>query len=517
MKKLLLSCTMALGALAYAQTYCTPVFEEGCFDGDQIDSFMVSSAGFDHQNTLCSSTSYGDYSATHSITVNAGVPFGFSVTHGYNDQQVRIWADFNNDGTFDTVNELIGSAYSDLQLVSQGNILVPGTVAPGSYRMRIATQYYQEPVPCYNDGYGEAHDYTLVVVAPPSCAGPQTVGVANVTSSTAEVSWSAVSPAPSNGFTIYYNTTGVGPTASTTLDATNSTTSATSPASISNLTPASTYYVWVRSECGASQGVWISGSSFTTACATITPAYTQDFTSFEPPCWEQASGGEPATGPTGTLDYWYSSSGAAVVNLYSDFLQGWLITPVFNLSGSDYTVSLDYYMLDWVTGGAGVLGSDDVVQLVMSPDNGVSWTVLHTWNAASNIPATATQFSYTVTNGTAQTKFALYASDGLVNDPEDNEFFVDNFSVTPASLATVEVADHKKNLQVYPNPFTEFVMISDIKDLKSVKVVDMAGRVVRDITAPSRQLQLSDLKPGMYLLQLQYKDGSVKSAKVLKK
>ncbi len=87
----------------------------------------------------------------------------------------------------------------------------------------------------------------------------------------------------------------------------------------------------------------------------------------------------------------------------------------------------------------------------------------------------------------------------------------------PSFLGTSEVITDSKEVKVYPNPFTDIVNVSDIKDVKRVTVVDMAGRVVKTISDPARALQLGDLKSGMYILKLDYKDGTVKSAKVIKK
>ncbi len=84
------------------------------------------------------------------------------------------------------------------------------------------------------------------------------------------------------------------------------------------------------------------------------------------------------------------------------------------------------------------------------------------------------------------------------------------------TMSTVEVAG-ENDVQVYPNPFTDIVHVSDIKDVKRVTVLDMAGRVVKTISDPERALQLGDLKSGMYILKLDYKDGVSRSAKVIKK
>lgn len=84
------------------------------------------------------------------------------------------------------------------------------------------------------------------------------------------------------------------------------------------------------------------------------------------------------------------------------------------------------------------------------------------------------------------------------------------------NLGTSEIADGKQ-ITVFPNPFTDVLNISDIKGLVSVSITDMSGRTVKTIDKPSTQLHLGELQSGMYLVNLKYKDGSVKTVKAIKK
>ena len=60
------------------------------------------------------------------------------------------------------------------------------------------------------------------------------------------------------------------------------------------------------------------------------------------------------------------------------------------------------------------------------------------------------------------------------------------------------------------------VKISDIKGVKSINIVDASGRTVKTLT-PAAELNLGQLKSGMYFVNLQYADGSVKTVKSIKK
>src|SRR5690606_4602541 len=74
----------------------------------------------------------------------------------------------------------------------------------------------------------------------------------------------------------------------------------------------------------------------------------------------------------------------------------------------------------------------------------------------------------------------------------------------------------KTTVSVYPNPFTDVLRISDIKGIKSINIVDASGRTVRTM-APAAELNLSNLKSGLYMVTLRYEDGTVKTVKSIKK
>ncbi len=83
-------------------------------------------------------------------------------------------------------------------------------------------------------------------------------------------------------------------------------------------------------------------------------------------------------------------------------------------------------------------------------------------------------------------------------------------------LGTNEI-NSEKNISIYPNPFTDVINISDIKNVVSVSITDLSGRIVKTIAKPTTKLYLGELQSGMYLITLKYKDGSVTTLKAIKK
>lgn len=531
MKKILLSGVLFLGISATAQTYCVPSFSDGCSYGDQINSFEIPSVNFSHLTTGCSQGAYGDYTA-QIINMNAGVNYPFSVTHGYDNQKVKIWIDLNNDGTFDETAELVasGSSTSGSTGISTNNtIVIPATATVGSHRMRVADRYSSDPIPCNTGGYGEAHDYTVNLGAAPNCLSPTGLSVTAVGSNTATLSWVAPTSGVGIGYEYYLSTSNTAP-----LSTTAPTGSVANPAlttTFSTLMPITGYHVWVRSVCAATQkSSWSISASFTTLCGTVTPNFMFDFDSGINTCWQKADSGTPATSPSGNDSNWYESGflnngyeGAMKVNLYtSSFFpstfNSWLITPVFNLSAGGYRVKFNYGLTQFANTTPGNMGSDDLVQFAVSQNGGTSWTVLNTWSASSAVSNTDNLYSYDLTayNG-ANTKFAFFATNGSVADADDVDFFIDNFVIESITLSTAESSVVKNNIKMYPNPFVDVVNISDVKNIKSIMILDIAGRVIKTVEKPSNQLQLAELKSGLYMVVLNMNDGSKQTIKAIKK
>ncbi|WP_297512426.1 fibronectin type III domain-containing protein [Flavobacterium sp.] len=96
-----------------------------------------------------------------------------------------------------------------------------------------------------------------VTVAPSICLVPTAVSVANITASSALLSWTSPSPAPSNGFAYFFNTTGVAPNNATPPSGTVGI-GATS-VNLTGLTGSTNYYFWVRTYCGGTDyGEWVA-------------------------------------------------------------------------------------------------------------------------------------------------------------------------------------------------------------------------------------------------------------------
>lgn len=99
----------------------------------------------------------------------------------------------------------------------------------------------------------------------PTCNAPTNTTVYNLGSTSCIIGWTAPSPAPSAGYEVYLSTNNVAPIATTTPTYTSNTTNVNIA---SGLTPATSYYAWVRSNCGAQKSSWTPVGNFVTNALT---------------------------------------------------------------------------------------------------------------------------------------------------------------------------------------------------------------------------------------------------------
>jgi hypothetical protein len=141
----------------------------------------------------------------------------------------------------------------------------------------------------------------IVASTPPSCLTPSAVIGTPTSSTNANISWTAPSPAPSNGYQFAVTTSATPPGSGTAFGGTST--------SVGSLSPNTTYYLHVRSDCGGTFSAWSTSAAFTTPCAEIVAfPFTETFeaASASRPCWTQiqevgAGTWSYATGSTATV------------------------------------------------------------------------------------------------------------------------------------------------------------------------------------------------------------------------
>ena len=285
----------------------------------------------------------------------------------------------------------------------------------------------------------------LICAAPtPTCAPPTSIAASNITNSQVTLQWSAVVPAPSS-YQFYYNTTNVTPTNLTAANGSSLTTTRI----VSGLTGNTTYYLWGRCFCGPGASVWISGGSFTTLpdgnCNTAVHGLLPSAT-FNPSC----------TGVNQQI------TAVAWASEYSN---------VAITSNKEYTFTsskpTDYITI--TNAAATTIYAEGTTPLI--------------WQSGSNSGVIRYYFHANITCG---------------------EESVSRIKSIKCST-TLDVTENQiEGLQVFPNPTSSLLNISNTSEINSIEITNILGQHLKQqtINATNAVIDMSGYTAGIYLVKV---------------
>jgi hypothetical protein len=145
-----------------------------------------------------------------------------------------------------------------------------------------------------------------------------------------------------------------------------------------------------------------------------------------------------------------------MLQILGSFTQGLNLT-----AGTQYTISYRY-------------GNNSTTLYVekLKVAFGTSATVAAMTNPVADYPAINDGVAHTATvNFTVPTTGIYYFGFNAYSIADQFYLYVDDISINNANLATSETSVNKNDIKAYPNPFTDVLNISDIKNVKSVSVL----------------------------------------------
>lgn len=235
----------------------------------------------------------------------------------------------------------------------------------------------------------------------------------------------------------------------------------------SGLSYSTQYYVSIKAQNanGLTTAACNTYEFTTQADPTLTPPFTQDFTSYLPTNWTEAKGqlAAPTTFSSTTSSNWgggnFGNTGTnngAKMNIYSTGRYEWLITPPIDLgSGSTpYQLEFDLALTPYSGTSSTALGTDDKFIVVISTDNGVTWTsanVLQQWVNGDAISNTGDHIVISLASYSGVVKLGFYAESTVSNT--DIYVHVDNVEVAevpscsaPSALSATNITSSQADL-----------------------------------------------------------------------
>ncbi|REC47002.1 fibronectin type III domain-containing protein [Chryseobacterium pennipullorum] len=206
--------------------------------------------------TTLTSQTWGDITTGATYVFSGNMP---SIVVGWNTFQLQVPFTYNGTDNLVVMVETNFGSYGGGTGSSAPNITYTSST---SKHMYIQTD---SSPPTTTTGTVNANrpNIQLTLGTAPACIGMQpggTLSMGTITPATAVLNWTPYTSAPA-GYDVYYSTTNTPPTAATVPSQTVTGTTAT----LSPLTPDTTYYAWVRARCSATeQSQWTGPISFLT-------------------------------------------------------------------------------------------------------------------------------------------------------------------------------------------------------------------------------------------------------------
>lgn len=473
--------------------YCTPSYTYGTTDGDLISNVEIAGTTLaNNTGTTAGGASYTYFTGmpNYTATLQAGNTYNVTVSIGtFGSQNVAVWIDYNDNGTFET-SERVG--YTTASIAANGTATFPITLACnpplGTHRMRVRDVYGTSGNsinPCNTYGWGETEDYDVTVSAAVACPAPSAGVAASITTTSATLSWNI--GCAETAWDVHVTAAGSGAPTGAPSDPNAS---PNTGYAVSSLTPDTDYEFWVRANCGSgSTSTWAGPYTFSTPPL--------------PPANDDCANAIAVTGLTTTTPYTNTQNASAASN------NGGSVSTCSGTGGMNDGV--------WYTVvGDGTTYTVSVTPTGWDPEIGVYTGSCGSFTCVTSADSGGTGGAETVTF-VAAAGVTYYINVGHYSSTDSPEGDFEIGMSTDGVLGTSEIVADAKDVKIYPNPFNDVLNISDIKDIKNVMVMDMSGRIVKTIANPSRALYLGELKSGTYVLKLDYKDGSSKTVKAIKK
>ncbi len=446
-------------------------------------------ADIDHSNS--SSAAYVDFtSVTGHVVQGQGYLATANLSPSYTGNITAVWIDYNHDGIFsnDERTILTGTA------TATGTITIPCSALLGDTRMRIRVDYQVTPIPCgiQASGYGQAWDFTINIAEPelPSCVAITSPadGATDTTVPTTTLTWTA--DANASGYKVYVGTTSGG------TDIVNGTLATGTTFDITGLSKTTQYFAKVVPTNCKGDATGCTEISFTTGSTLTYCAATHTTTGGTSDRITNVSFSNISNASTNTNGYLNAT--AVVGNVTQKGVYAIALTIANGNTNDKAKVWIDYNQ-------NGQFEDGEMTLLTRQSNTLINGNITIPQDAVEGNTRMRIRMS-------RQSNANNIVACGNISAQGETE----DYTLDIAEWLGVSSNVSKGNISVYPNPFTDVLRISDVKDVKSVSVSDMSGRTVKTL-APAAELNLSSLKTGVYVVTLNMNDGSVKTFKAIKK
>ncbi len=198
-------------------------------------------------------------------------------------------------------------------------------------------------------------------------------------------------------------------------------------------------------------------------------------------------------------------------------------SPIVMAGGSVSSINVEHKLNPVISGinaaygqvgyetGKGIIGIENVVVVLYDEDN---YELL-------DVCITNENGEYSFTDIRSNTNISMAVSSFIFPDRTDFEaetgegidyhidFVVDGIEVWPVGHTGIDISPTVLEIEVYPNPASNYILINSDEDIKDISIYDINGRLVKECNIENNAVYVSDIESGIYLVELYFKDSIV--------
>ncbi len=470
--------------------YCTP--SAGNPSGQHITNVSI---GTINNSSGAGTSGYTDYTS-QSTNLSGSGTLSVTAQSTWAATQAKAWVDWNKDGDFtDSGEEVLSGSGSATNRTYTSTVSVPSG-ASGSVRLRVRVAYSSTPTPCGAIHFSETEDYTLNLggtdpgdtQAP---TAPTNLTASNVAQTTLTLSWTASTDNVGvTGYDVLRGGTVIGTVTGTSYN-------------VTGLTANTAYSFSVRAKDGAGNQSAVSNTvNVTTTGGTNpdpTPTYCAATATNGPDAISNVSFGSINNSSTrdssGYHDY------RSVSTSVSRGATQTLTVTIIGFQGG--TGNEVYAWFDWNRDGD---FADSGESFTLTKSSGTVGT------ASITIPNNAT-----AGNTGMRIRVGYNAGDnqacgtGAYGEVED---YTINISASGANANLSKAGNG--GITFFPNPARDFITVKG-NSLVSYRIINIIGQTVQKGKLTTNQVNVSNLRDGIYTIEVVNNDQKSFRSKMLKK
>jgi hypothetical protein len=180
-------------APAPVSSVCSPTFIGASTANAGPRTIKVSDANLTYMNVTSSGYSgdgqqvYIDNTCKHMMELTSGNIYNVNITVGFQQENIIVFIDYNNDGTFQANEQIYTGAGTNFsfQYTVPNTATIPGLISCVPLRMRVISDRTTAPAlsanGCGSLTYGQAEDYTVIIRGGGPATGAVTAALTNGT------------------------------------------------------------------------------------------------------------------------------------------------------------------------------------------------------------------------------------------------------------------------------------------------------------------------------------------------